>query len=184
MPPVPTLALRAVSKSFGMTAALSDMTLELFPGEVHAIVGENGAGKSTMIKIMTGIHQPSSGRVEIDGAPVVLSGSKAARLRGEGLVEPVDAIDVRAPEEQLTIYARTEVPVVLEALGLALEQHHHGAPPGGDVQGLVGRIENENVAHASPPDGRHAIHDGPIARCRTTPTGPRGAESARWAMLL
>ena len=82
MPPVPTLALRDVSKSFGMTAALADMTLELFPGEVHAIVGENGAGKSTMIKIMTGIHQPSSGRVEIDGAPVVLSGSKAARLRG------------------------------------------------------------------------------------------------------
>ena len=41
MPPVPTLALRDVSKSFGMTAALADMTLELFPGEVHAIVGEN-----------------------------------------------------------------------------------------------------------------------------------------------
>ena len=78
----PTLALRAVSKSFGMTAALADMTLALFPGEVHAIVGENGAGKSTMIKIMTGIYQPTSGKLEIDGAPVVLSGSKAARLRG------------------------------------------------------------------------------------------------------
>ena len=78
----PTLALRGVSKNFGMTAALTDMTLELFPGEVHAIVGENGAGKSTMIKIMTGIHQPSSGTLEVDGAPVVLNGSKAARLRG------------------------------------------------------------------------------------------------------
>ena len=78
----PTLALRAVSKSFGMTAALTGMTLELFPGEVHAIVGENGAGKSTMIKIMTGIHQPTSGHVEIDGAPVTLNGSKAARLKG------------------------------------------------------------------------------------------------------
>ncbi|GAB1363878.1 sugar ABC transporter ATP-binding protein [Rhodobacter sp.] len=78
----PTLALRAVSKSFGMTAALTGMTLELFPGEVHAIVGENGAGKSTMIKIMTGIYQPTSGHVEIDGAPVALNGSKAARLRG------------------------------------------------------------------------------------------------------
>ncbi|MFC3180572.1 sugar ABC transporter ATP-binding protein [Cypionkella sinensis] len=78
----PVLALRQVSKNFGMTAALTDMTLELFPGEVHAIVGENGAGKSTMIKIMTGIHQPTSGTVEVDGAPVVLNGSKAARLRG------------------------------------------------------------------------------------------------------
>ena len=72
----PTLALRSVSKSFGMTAALTDMTLELHPGEVHAIVGENGAGKSTMIKIMTGIYQPDTGGVEIDGTPVLLQGSK------------------------------------------------------------------------------------------------------------
>ena len=78
----PTLALRSVLKSFGMTAALNDMTLELFPGEVHAIVGENGAGRSTMIKIMTGVHQPTAGRIELNGAPVVLSGTKAARLRG------------------------------------------------------------------------------------------------------
>ena len=78
----PVLALRSVSKSFGMTAALDDMTLELFPGEVHAIVGENGAGKSTMIKIMTGVYQPSSGRIEIDGVPVVIPGTKAAGLRG------------------------------------------------------------------------------------------------------
>ena len=78
----PTLALRSVSKSFGMTAALAGMTLELYPGEVHAIVGENGAGKSTMIKIMTGIHQPTSGHVEIDGHAVQLNGSKAARLKG------------------------------------------------------------------------------------------------------
>ena len=74
----PTLALRSVSKRFGMTAALEDMTLELYPGEVHAIVGENGAGKSTMIKIMTGVYQPSSGQVEIDGTALVLPGTKAA----------------------------------------------------------------------------------------------------------
>jgi rhamnose transport system ATP-binding protein len=78
----PVLALRSVSKRFGMTAALEDMTLELFPGEVHAIVGENGAGKSTMIKIMTGVYQPSSGAIEVDGAAVVLPGTKAARLHG------------------------------------------------------------------------------------------------------
>jgi rhamnose transport system ATP-binding protein len=96
----PTLALRAVSKSFGMTAALTDMTLELFPGEVHGIVGENGAGKSTMIKIMTGIHQPSSGQVEIDGAPVVLQGSKAARQKGVAAVyqEPMVFPDLDVTE--------------------------------------------------------------------------------------
>ena len=96
----PTLALRSVSKSFGMTAALTDMTLELHPGEVHAIVGENGAGKSTMIKIMTGIYQPDTGGVEIDGTPVLLQGSKAARLRGVAAVyqEPMVFPDLDVTE--------------------------------------------------------------------------------------
>jgi rhamnose transport system ATP-binding protein len=100
MTPVPALALRAVSKSFGMTQALSDMTLELFPGEVHAIVGENGAGKSTMIKIMTGVHQPSSGTVEVAGQAVTLSGTKAARLRGVAAIyqEPMVFPDLDVTE--------------------------------------------------------------------------------------
>lgn len=79
---VPVLALRDVSKSFGATQALQGMTLELWPGEVHAVVGENGAGKSTMIKIMTGVHQPTAGHVEIDGQPVALSGPREARAKG------------------------------------------------------------------------------------------------------
>ncbi|MEM6383188.1 MAG: sugar ABC transporter ATP-binding protein [Pseudomonadota bacterium] len=78
----PLLVLENVSKRFGSTLALSDMSVELHPGEVHAIVGENGAGKSTMIKIMTGIHRPTEGRVLVDGKPVAISGSQAARNLG------------------------------------------------------------------------------------------------------
>ncbi|MXU65149.1 sugar ABC transporter ATP-binding protein [Oceanomicrobium pacificus] len=80
--PEPVLSLDHVSKSFGMTHALSDVSMDLHAGEVHAIVGENGAGKSTMIKIMTGIHQPSSGAVRIDGDAVTLAGPQTARDRG------------------------------------------------------------------------------------------------------
>jgi rhamnose transport system ATP-binding protein len=96
----PTLALRSVSKSFGMTAALIDMTLELFAGEVHAIVGENGAGKSTMIKIMTGVYQPSSGHIEIDGKTVTVAGTKAARLMGVAAIyqEPMVFPDLDVTE--------------------------------------------------------------------------------------
>ncbi len=78
----PVLALRAASKHFGATAALVDLDLALMPGKVHAIVGENGAGKSTIIKIMTGIHAPSSGTLEIGGQPLSLSGPQQARALG------------------------------------------------------------------------------------------------------
>lgn len=80
--PDPILELRNVSKSFGMTHALTDMSLAIQPGEVHALVGENGAGKSTMIKIMTGIHQPTEGAVAVDGKTCTISGPQAARALG------------------------------------------------------------------------------------------------------
>ncbi|MCY4005210.1 MAG: sugar ABC transporter ATP-binding protein [Rhodobacteraceae bacterium] len=75
----PLLRLENVTKRFGMTTALQDMSLDIFSGEVHAIVGENGAGKSTIIKIMTGIHQTTEGRLVIDGTARNISGARAAR---------------------------------------------------------------------------------------------------------
>ncbi len=54
----PVLTLSGISKSFPGVKALSEVSLELFPGEVTALVGENGAGKSTIVKILTGIYQP------------------------------------------------------------------------------------------------------------------------------
>ena len=76
------LEVRGLTKTFTATPALSEVDFTLYPGEVHALLGENGAGKSTMIKIMTGVHQPSSGGLELDGKPVVLSGTQAARVAG------------------------------------------------------------------------------------------------------
>lgn len=66
----PVLALRDVSKSFGSIEVLHGVTLALEPGTVHALIGENGAGKSTTMKIMAGYQLPSKGAVELDGAAV------------------------------------------------------------------------------------------------------------------
>ena len=66
MPPV--LALDGVTKTFPGVRALSDVSLNLYPGEVTALVGENGAGKSTVVKILTGIYQPDGGTIRVDGA--------------------------------------------------------------------------------------------------------------------
>jgi rhamnose transport system ATP-binding protein len=59
-----------MSKSFEGVHALRDVSLQIFAGEIHALVGENGAGKSTITKIMTGAVRPDSGRIEICGKEV------------------------------------------------------------------------------------------------------------------
>ena len=66
------LTLSGVSKSFPGVKALSDVQLQLYPGQVMALVGENGAGKSTIVKILTGIYQPEEGEIRFNGAPSYL----------------------------------------------------------------------------------------------------------------
>ncbi len=68
----PILSADRISKSFGPVPVLFSITMELRAGEVHALIGENGAGKSTFMKILSGLYPPSSGRVLLDGKPKVL----------------------------------------------------------------------------------------------------------------
>ena len=66
----PLLRLDKVSKNFGPVQALTDVSLELRAGEVTALVGDNGAGKSVLIKTISGIHGPDGGRIYWEGKPV------------------------------------------------------------------------------------------------------------------
>jgi simple sugar transport system ATP-binding protein len=76
------LALRGVNKSFGPIDVLHDITLEIRAGEVLCLLGDNGAGKSTVIRLLSGVHKPTSGTIEMDGQPVVFSGPRDASGRG------------------------------------------------------------------------------------------------------
>ena len=78
----PVLALDGVTKSFPGVKALSDVSLALYPGQVTALVGENGAGKSTVVKILTGIYQPTGGRILVDGTETVFPTAQDAADAG------------------------------------------------------------------------------------------------------
>lgn len=81
-PPDPVLSLRGISKSFGAVAALTDIDLDVRPGEVVAVVGDNGAGKSTLVKVLSGVHPPTSGTIAFAGAPVTIASPAAAHAMG------------------------------------------------------------------------------------------------------
>jgi len=78
----PVLSLRGISKSFPGVRALDGVQLDLHPGQVTALIGENGAGKSTIVKILTGIYQPDEGTIAVDGQPMTFPTAQAAGAAG------------------------------------------------------------------------------------------------------
>ena len=78
----PVIEARNISKSFGAVSALRDVSLEVDKGEVLGLIGDNAAGKSTLIKILTGFQQPTRGQIFLDGKLVTLSSVAEARAHG------------------------------------------------------------------------------------------------------
>jgi ABC-type sugar transport system ATPase subunit len=76
------LALHGISKRFGGVHALEGVNFELQRDEVVAIVGDNGAGKSTMVKIMSGVHSPDTGHILLGGEATTLDNPMHARALG------------------------------------------------------------------------------------------------------
>lgn len=78
----PVLSLRGITKSFPGVRALNGVQLDLYPGQVTALIGENGAGKSTIVKILTGIYQPDEGTITVDGRETRFPTAQAAGAAG------------------------------------------------------------------------------------------------------
>ena len=57
----PLISVKNINKSFAGVHALHDINLDIAPGEIHCLAGENGCGKSTLIKVISGVHEPDSG---------------------------------------------------------------------------------------------------------------------------
>ncbi|MGP4016282.1 ATP-binding cassette domain-containing protein [Saccharopolyspora sp. 5N708] len=79
---VPTLSARGLVKRYDRVTAIDGADFEVYPGEVLAVVGDNGAGKSSLIKALSGALIPEAGEVEVDGSPVHFRGPLDARKHG------------------------------------------------------------------------------------------------------
>jgi rhamnose transport system ATP-binding protein len=128
------IEIRNVSKRFGSTQALDDVSLALYPGEIHALLGENGAGKSTVIKIMTGVVEPDAGDVLVQGVPTRVASPLQAQSLGVAAIyqEPMMFPDLSVAENIFISHRdrgrivdraamRRDAEVVLERLGVRLD---------------------------------------------------------------
>lgn len=82
----PVVSLKGLTKRFGKVIANDSITLDIYPGRIKALLGENGAGKSTMMSMLAGRYQPDEGYIEVNGEPVRFQSSKDAIAAGIGMV--------------------------------------------------------------------------------------------------
>jgi len=74
--------MRNITKHFGHVIALAGVSFDVKAGECHCLLGDNGAGKSTFIKIMSGVYKPSGGEVLVEGAPILFQSPRDAMTAG------------------------------------------------------------------------------------------------------
>jgi ribose transport system ATP-binding protein len=79
---VPAVSVEGISKVYGATVAVDDASFAITSGSVHALLGENGAGKSTIVKLLSGLTLPDNGRFLVFGEEARLSSPRVAHLRG------------------------------------------------------------------------------------------------------
>jgi len=79
---IPILEVRKVGKSYGVIRSLQSISTSVMAGQVTCVLGDNGAGKSTFIKILAGAHSPSEGEILLDGKPVTFSSPRVALDHG------------------------------------------------------------------------------------------------------
>jgi ribose transport system ATP-binding protein len=100
----PLLSMRAMNKAFAGIPALSDASLHVAPGEVHALIGQNGAGKSTMIKILTGYIGRDSGEMIFEGGPFEARSPQDAQRKGISTIyQEINLVPFRSITENICL---------------------------------------------------------------------------------
>ena len=163
----PALALRGIRKQFGPVQALRGADFTLMPGELHALLGENGAGKTTMMHMAYGLARPDAGTIAIDGAVVSVPSPRAARRLGVGMVhQHFTSVPALSVAENVALAAgwpvrpaplRGRVRALAEQIGLPLDPD---APAGRLSVGLKQRLE---IVKALATDVRVLLLDEPTA---------------------
>ena len=101
---VPAVKMRNITKSFGTVLANDRVWLDIYRGEILALLGENGSGKTTLMNMLSGIYFPDAGEISIDGKSVVISSPKDAFAHGIGMIhQHFKLVDVLTAAENIVL---------------------------------------------------------------------------------
>ena len=165
------IVVQGVSKRFGSTAALQDVSLRGRAGSIHAITGENGAGKSTLMKLLAGVHQPDAGEIRMAGQRLQLRSPAAARAAGISTVfQELTVLPNLTVAENLVLgreprraglldhaAIHAEAQAVLSRIGITLDPQRSGASL------TVGEQQLVEIAKGVSTDAQVFIFDEPTA---------------------
>ena len=131
----PLVAMRRISKTFGAVRALRRVDFEVAHGEIVGLVGDNAAGKSTLMKVLTGVYTPDAGETLIDGRPMRFAGPVQARAAGIEMVYKDFAL---VPELSVTQNIFLGREVTRRILGMHLLDQQAMAKQAGELFGRLG----------------------------------------------
>ena len=100
----PSVSMRGISKTFGTIHANTNVDLDIYPGEILALLGENGSGKTTLMNMLSGIYYPDEGQIFIDGKEVAIGSPKDAFSYGIGMIhQHFKLVDVLTAAENIVL---------------------------------------------------------------------------------
>ena len=166
----PILHLKNVHKRFGPVHALKGVELLVYPGEVHALIGENGAGKSTMMKVLSGAHQATEGEIELEGKPYQPQNPNEGRKAGVAMIyQELNLAPHLSIEENITLgaekskfgFVKHEKARVHDALSLLGLDHLSPDVKVGSLN--IGTQQLVEIARAIVADAKIIIMDEPTS---------------------
>ena len=102
--PVAAISMRNVTKRFGPVVANDHVNLDIYHGEILALLGENGSGKTTLMNMLSGIYFPDEGEILVNGKPVAIASPKDSFRLGIGMIhQHFKLVDVFTAAENITL---------------------------------------------------------------------------------
>ena len=114
---VPAVQMRGITKTFGSVLANDRVDLEIYKGEILAILGENGSGKTTLMNMLSGIYFPDEGQIFINGKEAAISSPREAFDYGIGMIhQHFKLVDVMTATENIVLGLNEEGKLDLDSL--------------------------------------------------------------------